>query len=157
MAYGAMLGAGAFVCMFVVGLILSKAPAEPLAVNPALVRDVGGYMVILLLLLPTFSHGLTAVHVVAMAGFYVILAGAPPCRCSQRRCRRHRGVVPQHWCHGQRSGCVGGRRVLHGTALIPAAPARAAVQCCTRTSSRASRSVLRGLGSASTPRRCGGT
>lgn len=76
MAYGAMLGAGSFVCMFVVGLILSKPPAESLAVNPAMVRDVGGYMVTLLLLLPTFSHGLTVVHVVAMASFYVILVGA---------------------------------------------------------------------------------
>jgi Sodium/calcium exchanger protein len=77
MAYGALLGAGSFVNMFVVGSILQSKPASSVQANPALIRDISSYLVMLGLLLPAFLSGLTLTNALAMVGFYALLLGAP--------------------------------------------------------------------------------
>lgn len=80
MAYGSLLGAGVYVCMYVVGAVLELRPAGALHANVALVRDVASYLVLLLLLLPAFIWGLTLGTVLLMTAFYIALTGAPSAR-----------------------------------------------------------------------------
>jgi Ca2+/Na+ antiporter len=76
MAYGSILGATAYVCMFVVGIVLCAPPHGPLKANTALVRDIISLVAVLLLLLLVFVKGLTMASVVLMAVFYALLTGA---------------------------------------------------------------------------------
>jgi hypothetical protein len=75
MAYGALLGAGSFVCMFVVGSVLRRKPACATPANAALVRDVCGYLCMLLFLVPAFKFGMSVVNALAMVAFYLVLLG----------------------------------------------------------------------------------
>jgi len=83
MAYGALLGAGAYVCMYVVGAILALKPIGALQANVALVRDVASYLVLLLLLLPAFIWGLTLGTVLLMTAFYLALTGVASATCER--------------------------------------------------------------------------
>jgi ABC-type spermidine/putrescine transport system permease subunit II len=75
MAYGAVLGAGSYVCMYVVGVILARRPETALNANTALVRDIVSFLILLGMLIPAFLSGLSLKLVILMNGFYVLLTG----------------------------------------------------------------------------------
>lgn len=89
MAYGALLGAGSFVNMYVVGSILRSCAPQGVPTNVALLRDIASYLAMLALLVPAFTLGLSLANVVAMASLYATVLGKPPptpacvCRSAQ--------------------------------------------------------------------------
>ena len=75
MAFGALLGASTYVCMNVVGMIIQLKPAGPMQANPAVVRDIAGYLVLLLCMLPIFTSGLSRSWVITLNSLYAALTG----------------------------------------------------------------------------------
>jgi Ca2+/Na+ antiporter len=75
MEYGALLGAGAYVCMYVIGLVIQIPPEEAMHANPALVRDVSSYLLLLCLTFPIFLNGLSLRWVLLLNGVYALLTG----------------------------------------------------------------------------------
>eukprot|EP00892_Ulva_mutabilis_P007411 jgi/Ulvmu1/5041/UM021_0058.1 len=70
MAFGALLGASTYVCMNVIGMIIQLPPSGPMPANPAVVRDIAGYLVLLLCLLPIFTSGLSRSMVIILNSLY---------------------------------------------------------------------------------------
>lgn len=81
MAFGALLGASTYVCMNVIGMIILLKPSGPMQANPALIRDVAGYLVLLLLMLPIFISGLSRFWVTVLNSAYAALTGVPRAAC----------------------------------------------------------------------------
>lgn len=75
MAFGALLGASTYVCMNVVGMVILLKPKGPMQANLALVRDVAGYLILLLVMLPIFMSGLSRFWVIVLNGMYAALTG----------------------------------------------------------------------------------
>lgn len=78
MAFGALLGASTYVCMNVVGMIISMKPTSPMQANLALIRDIAGYLLMLLVLVPVFIFGLSRFWVIVLNGLYAALTSALP-------------------------------------------------------------------------------
>ena len=76
MAFGALLGAGAYVCMNVIGMIILFKPKAAMQATPALLRDILSFLGILCFLFPIFMSGLTWKWVVILNGTYAVLTGA---------------------------------------------------------------------------------
>jgi hypothetical protein len=76
MAFGALLGAGAYVCMNVIGMIIRLKPKAAMQATPALVRDIFSLLAILCCLFPIFLSGLTWKWVVVLNGTYALLTRA---------------------------------------------------------------------------------
>lgn len=76
MAYGELLGAACFVCMFVIGSILELAPDGSMLANTAVVRDVAGLLTLCGLLVPTLLHGLSLGSMLLLLCTYLALTGA---------------------------------------------------------------------------------
>lgn len=76
MAFGALLGAGAYVCMNVIGMIILLKPKVAVQATPALLRDILSFLGILCFLFPIFVSGLTWKWVVILNGAYALLTGA---------------------------------------------------------------------------------
>jgi Ca2+/Na+ antiporter len=76
MAYGALLGAAAYVCMNVIGMIILLKPKVAMQATPALVRDIFSFLGMLCLLFPIFLSGLSWEWVLVLNGSYAILTCA---------------------------------------------------------------------------------
>jgi Ca2+/Na+ antiporter len=76
MAFGALLGASAYVCMNVIAMIIRLKPKGPVQATPALLRDIISYGAMLCLLFPIFLSGLTREWMLVLSGSYALLTGA---------------------------------------------------------------------------------
>lgn len=81
MAFGALLGASTYVCMNVIGMIILLKPSGPMRADPALIRDIAGYLLLLLLTLPIFITGLSWSWVLVLNGVYAALTGVTYAAC----------------------------------------------------------------------------
>lgn len=73
MAFGALLGAGVYVCMNVIGMIILLQPKVDMQATPALIRDIVSFLVILCCLFPIFLTGLTWKWVLVLNCTYALL------------------------------------------------------------------------------------
>jgi hypothetical protein len=79
MAYGELLGASCFVCMFVIGSVGGLDPSEPMMANTAVARDIGGLLLLAGLLVPTLLNGLSVTSMLLLLCTYLALTGKSRC------------------------------------------------------------------------------